>query len=356
MSRSKDEWDRVRAEIAGRSKATTQSRGPVPSQSTLALEPPLSGDPADVRLLPDLALNEPRVLPDDPALLDFQSTLTNTPQERSQASNLIRFWERIPRYTCGQIKGVTSSTDSKEIGIVRHQFKDESGEQYTLTMTPANIEVEEGGALHSLFCYPGQNEELIELALIKIAMDNGDILPPIDNSVVDGTRPTRQLPSYGVHFTINQIMQTLKDWGRSRKYPAVIRSLNILNKCHLAIQTNTRRGIDARGAILTELISYKQNGFDAQDRNGFWTARFHPVISLSIHAGLYQQYSVSDFAAIKSAASHSIAKLAALYGRNMSETIPYCLTLSYFQQVTGLLRYKKPVHARQRFMTEIETL
>lgn len=351
---AKADWDRTRASLNRRSPAEKQR------SFDLELAPPLSGDPADVRMLPPLALSEPESIVDDPALVDFQSTLTNSQEERQNTSNLLQFWERIPRYSCGQINGVASSTDSKTVGIVKYQFQGDGGERYTLTMTPAQVEVEEKGVVQAMFCYPGSNEELIELALIKVALENGDILPPYESGAEGpekaGRAEGRRLPSYGVHFTINQLMQQLKEWGRGRSYPSVMHSLDVLNKCHLAVKSNSDTGINARGAILTELISYQQNGFSRRDRNGFWTARFHPIISLGIHAGLYQQYNVTRFASIKTPAAHSIAKLAALHGRNMSESMPYSLTFSHFQKTTGLLQYKNASHARRRFKTEIESL
>lgn len=350
---AKADWDRVRASL---------SRRQTPQQSTLDLAPPLSGDPADVPLLPSLSLHEPEsrladaALDEDQALLDFQSTLTNSPDERQHTSNLLQFWERIPRYHCGQIQGVVSSTDSKEVGITRYNFEGDGGERYSLTMTPAQIEVEKDGVIQSVFCYPSVNEELVELALIKIALENGDILPPTDANPIKkrGGRPVGRLPSYGVHFSINQLMQQLKEWGRSRTYPSVMRSLDILNKCHLAVKSTTEKGVNANGAILTELVSYRENGFSAHDKNGFWTARFHPIISIGIHAGLYQQYNVSRFARIKTPAAHAIAKLAALHGRNMSETMPYALGFAEFRKITGLLQYKNASHARSRFKKEID--
>lgn len=321
---------------------------------------PSSGKVEDVADIAPLRLSEPELLPnaalsrEGQPLRDFQSTLTNTPEERANASNLMQFWERIPRYNCSDIQGVNNSPDAKQMGIVNYSFED-SGERYTLEMTPAQIRTEANGVQQTIFCYPDNTDELVELALVKLAMDNGDILPPVDMTVktAKGHNP---LPSYGVHFTINQLMQQLKQWGRGRSYPALMRSLEVLNKCNLSVRSTSKRGINARGAILPELVSFEQNGFDAHDRNGFWTARFHPIISLGIHAGLYQQYNVFRVAQVKTHVGHAIIKLLLLNGRNICEETPYSLKLSSLQTTTGLLNYKSPYHARQKFREHIERI
>ena len=63
-------------------------------------------------------------------------------------------------------------------------------------------------------------------------------------------------------------MQQLKEWGRGRSYPSVMHSLDVLNKCHLAVKSNSDTGINARGAILTELISYQQTGLAVETAMG----------------------------------------------------------------------------------------
>lgn len=104
------------------------------------------------------------------------------------------------------------------MGIVNYSFED-SGEHYTLEMTPAQIRTEANGVQQTIFCYPDNTDELVELALVKLAMNNGDILQPADISHKPADishKPAKghaALPSYGVHFTINQLMQQLKHWG-----------------------------------------------------------------------------------------------------------------------------------------------
>lgn len=352
---SRDDWKRVKASLKG-----SRKRDEVDSANLeLELTPPLSGKPEDVAELPVLKMPE-AVTPveivktaEGQQLRDFQSSLTNTTEEREKTSNLLHFWERIPRYHCGHMRGVTSSTDAKQIDIVNYTFED-NGERYTLVMTPAQVRVEENGVEQTLFCYPDSTDELVELALIKIAMENGDILESNTNS-----RPAAnasRFPSYGVHFTINQLMEMLRSWERGRTYASIRRSLDVLHKCNLSIEADSHRGISASAPILSELISYKQNGFRGYDRNGFWTARFHPIVSLGIHAGLYQQFNLYRTAMLKSSVSQSVAKLIVLEGRNISATTPYSLKFSRFRDMTGMLNYKRAGQARQKFCTDIKTL
>ncbi|MBE0401359.1 MULTISPECIES: hypothetical protein [Halomonadaceae] len=356
------DWEKVTSDLRkSKTSKADQSDAP-PTNLSLDLDSimPESGQAEDVANVPTLKLAEPDVLPDaaltpeGQSLRDFQSTLTNTPEERANVSNLMQFWERIPRYNCSDIQGINNSPDAKEMGIVNYSFED-SGEHYTLEMTPAQIRTEANGVQQTIFCYPDNTDELVELALVKLAMDNGDILQPADIS----HKPAKghaALPSYGVYFTINQLIQQLKHWGRGRSYPALMRSLEVLNKCNLSVRSTSKGGINARGAILPELVSFEQNGFDAHDRNGFWTARFHPIISLGIHAGLYQQYNVFRVAQVKTHVGHAIIKLLLLNGRNISEQTPYSLKLSSLQETTGLLNYKSPYHARRKFREHIQRI
>lgn len=355
---SKDDWNRVRASLKGTRKNDVVDKSDS-ANLELDLAPPLSGKPEDVAELPLLKMHE-ATMPVDivktasgQELRDFQSSLTNTVEERENTSNLLHFWERIPRYHCGHIRGVTSSTDAKKVDIVNYTFED-NGERYTLEMTPAQVRVEENGVEQTLFCYPDSSDELIELALIKIAMENGDILE--NNPSARSGGKLGRFPSYGVHFTINQLMEMLRSWGRSRTHASIRRSLDVLHKCNLSIEASSHQGVSASAPILSELISYKQNGFRGYDRNGYWTVRFHPIVSLGIHAGLYQQFNLYRTATLKSSVAQSVAKLIVLEGRNISTSTPYSLYFSRFREMTGMLNYKRVGQARSKFCTDIKAL
>lgn len=352
---SRDDWNRVRASLKGAPKSEISDS----DNLELDLVPPVSGRPEDVAELPSLKMPEAAVpvevvkTAEGQELRDFQSSLTNTAQERENTSNLLHFWERIPRYHCGYIRGVTNSTDPKQVDIVNYTFED-NGERYTLEMTPAQVRVEDDGVEQTLFCYPDNTDELVELALIKIAMENGDILE--NNTTVRPGGKGGRFPSYGVHFTINQLMEMLRTWNRSRTYASIRRSLDVLHKCNLSIEADSHRGISASAPILSELISYKQNGFRGYDRNGYWTARFHPIVSLGIHAGLYQQFNLYRTATLKSNVAQAVAKLIVLEGRNISASTPYVLHFSRFRKMTGMLNYKRVGQARSKFCTDIKVL
>lgn len=355
---SRTEWEQATAGLRS-SKGTAKKTSNEQVNLELELPTPDSGLPEHVADLPALAMseadtpNEIVATREGQVLRDFQSSLTNSSEERESTSNLLHFWERIPRYHCGDIRGINHSTNAKDIGIVTYTFED-SGERYSLEMTPAQVLVEENGVEQTLFCYPDSTDELVELALVKMAMEEGDILDGYEMgpSLRKGTR----LPSYGVHFTINKLMQLLKSWGRGRTYPAIKRSLLVLHKCNLAVRSTTKGGISASGAILPELLSYAQNGFDANNRNGYWTARFHPIISLGIHAGLYKQYNLQRTAQLRSNVSHAVAKLIILEGRNISSSTPYVLTFKRFRALTGMLHYSRESHARAKFCRDIKRL
>lgn len=260
------DWEKVTSDLRkSKTSKADQSDAP-PTNLSLDLDSimPESGQAEDVANVPTLKLAEPDVLPDaaltpeGQSLRDFQSTLTNTPEERANVSNLMQFWERIPRYNCSDIQGINNSPDAKEMGIVNYSFED-SGEHYTLEMTPAQIRTEANGVQQTIFCYPDNTDELVELALVKLAMDNGDILQPADIS----HKPAKghaALPSYGVYFTINQLIQQLKHWGRGRSYPALMRSLEVLNKCNLSVRSTSKGGSMREGRFFLSLCHLSRMG------------------------------------------------------------------------------------------------
>lgn len=348
-------------------KATAALKRPRPSRAAaepenleLDLPLPASGDPVEVADMPTLRMAEAaRPAPvvrtlEGQCLRDFQSSLTNTVTEREQTSNLLHFWERIPRYHCGDIQGVDSSTDPKELGVARYTFED-NGERYIVEITPAHIVQKKDGVEQHLFCYPDSTDELVELALIKLAMDGGDILRAAGGKTgKEGL--AGKVPSYGVHFTINQLMDLLRSWNRSRTYAAVRRSLDVLHRCNVKIESGAAGGGGVSATILPELISYKQNGFRHNDRNGYWTAQFHPIVSLGIHAGLYQQYNLQRTASLRSSVSLAVAKLVVLEGRNISTSTPFTLAFSRFRETTGMLHYKRLSQALKKFRDDIESL
>lgn len=345
---SRQEWEQATAALKRPRQTPAKSQANLELPLALGeLAPPASGNVVDVADIPELAMPEARNpspitrLPEGQALRDFQSTLTNTDEERQQHSNLLGFWERVPTYNCGDIMGITSSADGKNLPIVHYDFE-EAGLRYKLTLTPAQIEVSEKGVTKSMYCYPDTTDELVELALVKIAQESGDWLT--------------SKGAYGVHFTLNQLMDMLKSWGRGRSYPAIRRSLDVLHKCNVKISSYQTGGHNNSGPILPTLRPYNENGFDRRDRNGFWTAQFHPIVSAGIAEGLYQQYNLYRAAMLKSSVAHSVAKLIVIEGRNISPNHPYRLTFSRFRELTGMLNYKSRSHALRKFRTDVHSL
>lgn len=116
------DWEKVTSDLRkSKTSKADQSDAP-PTNLSLDLDSimPESGQAEDVANVPTLKLAEPDVLPDaaltpeGQSLRDFQSTLTNTPEERANVSNLMQFGSEYPVTTAAISRGsITALTRRK---------------------------------------------------------------------------------------------------------------------------------------------------------------------------------------------------------------------------------------------------
>ncbi|WP_147273726.1 hypothetical protein [Vreelandella rituensis] len=281
---------------------------------------------------------------DSSALQDFQGVVANNYRERDGLSNLFSLWDNIPRFSGLALQGRFKSEPGEEpLEIFSHKF--EFGDQVCeMVLTPAQINETINGKLCSVFYYPGLTEELLELSLVKMAMDRTELFK-------SDVGPDR---AYGVSFSLSSLRTFMSANKRGRTYPELIRSLQILHKCNLEVRINNV--LLASGPILPDLYSYSQRGFKRNDPNATWAARFHPMISMSIEDRAYRQYSIERLMCTHSKSALVLSKILVTRARNISTTVPFRISYLEFVRHCGELQYSRRSDGIRKFIQVAESL
>lgn len=276
-------------------------------------------------------------------LMDFQGVVANTDEERDKISSLFTAWENIPKYNCSAISG-NGSNSTSDLEIINHKFVHD-GDEYEMVLTPAHIQEKVGGVERNAHYYPGLTEELVEMMLVKMAMDEAKLY---DDPNLSAGR------AYGVSFSLAGLRSALTEQKKTRSYTEIVKSLNILHKCNLELRVN---GIKSASApILPELYTYAERGFKKTDPNARWAVRFHPLISMAINNRNYRQFNFERLLCTESKAALILSKMVLTQARNLSEHHPFRISYLDFVLHTGELNYKRRNDGIRKFRKVVDSL
>jgi hypothetical protein len=153
------------------------------------------------------------------------------------------------------------------------EFK-HNGRTYTRTIFPARVQDSDG-----IFrdYYPSANEELVEDALRKLAIE-------YQAGYFDQ-------PNYrsGVVFTMHMLRDELKKRGHSRSYQEIVLALNILSRSTIEIRSQENGEVIAQSAYLPALAAVSRARL-CDDPKAKWMVQFHPLVTTSIDKVTYRQF------------------------------------------------------------------
>lgn len=213
-------------------------------------------------------------------LLLFQHLLCNTEEERQELSNSIEFWDCIPRYSMSRL-GMNKMRDKNGfLGLLKLDFEFRDS-KFNLQIQPALVEDKKTGKTTAY--YPSANEELVEEALRKLAVDQ-------KTGFYDKTNFRS-----GVVFSLYQLREELKRIGKTRSYDEIKLSLDILSGSSIQIiATSEKNKTFAKSNYLPMLKGVTREELNS-DYTARWLVQFHPFVTDSIDKLNYRQYNYQQF-------------------------------------------------------------
>lgn len=253
----------------------------------------------------------------------FQAFLCNSEDERDRLSNTIELWDSLPKYATSQQMMNQARTKEGLLARLEKAFIYHKHE-YTIKISPAIIDAEEGG--QKAF-YPSANEELVEDALRKIAVEQ-----------YKGFFDKPQFQS-GVVFSLRMLRKELQKRGHARSQQEIIRSLDILAGSHIEIFLPGGKGF-AKTNFLPSLAAVSRSRWQ-DDPEAKWVAHFHPLVTQSIDTLSYRQYNYHLMMSHSSQLSRWLHKILSHTYVNASYAVSYNTSLSAIRRDSGLLDCKR---------------
>lgn len=256
--------------------------------------------------------------------LDFFKTfLCNNDKERTEFSNALMLWDSVPRYAVSRQK---MDKIRKEKGFLpllclsfRFQERDlEANIQAAQILDRKTRKVTD--------YYPSANEELIEDALRKIAIEqsNGFLDQPNARS--------------GVVFTLHMLREEMKRRGHARSYQQIVLSLNILAKSNIEIRATDSSGGEGftTSNYFQGLTAVSKNKL-ADDPHAKWMVQFHPLVTRAINTLTYRQYNYAKMMSLKTQLARWIHKQLSLKHRSASITNQFTMYFKTIKRDSALL-------------------
>jgi len=264
----------------------------------------------------------------------FSQFVTN---DKSQVSNTIELWERIPKYffTAKQVEKLRTDKGLAE----PYKWKYiENGNEYTVSIQPALIEQKDGS--YKAF-FPGVTEELMEEALKKILADQ--------QYAIHDPEKTESW----VKFTLGMIQKELKSKGRTRSIDEIKHGINVMSSCLLTFSKEKKELW--RGAILQDLVTVGRNEYLAST-DTHHIARLPLFISHGINHLDYRQFNYERLMSCDEQLTRWLYKRLINRFTQASQTTEYSCMYSDIKQASGLLQQQKEGNNRAKILSSFNEL
>lgn len=267
----------------------------------------------------------------NPQLDMFQGFLVNTQDERKESSNAIDLWDSTPRYSIPRAKQETMRLEGGFLPVHKTDFH-HRGTSYSVQIRPARIEVRdsEGNPTgETVEYFPSSREDLIELALRKLAADQNAGFHDVANF------------RSGVAFTLNQLRNELAERGHSMTYATLVEGLDILNLSNIRITDKTSNIKDPSlisQAFFPVLIKVNKETL-ASDPESKWLVQFHSALTASINQVSYRQFNYARLMRCRLQLSRWLISQLVLKYVQASLGNNFVLLYSTVKRDSGLLNY-----------------
>jgi hypothetical protein len=213
----------------------------------------------------------------------FQTFLCNSDDERQQLSNTFELWDSIPRYSISQLAMSKMREKRGWLDLLELDFECR-GIRYNALIQAAQVkERTRDGMTRTIAYYPSANEELVEEALRKLAVDQKHGFYDCDTDKA----------ASGVAFSLYQLRDELKQRGHARSFDEIKLSLSILSGSVIEILAYTPQGkkevVSVKSAYLPYVASVTRRD-RKHDPSARWLVNFHPLVTLKMNNLSYRQF------------------------------------------------------------------
>ncbi|GEK10804.1 hypothetical protein HUZ36_14420 [Pseudoalteromonas sp. McH1-7] len=197
-------------------------------------------------------------------------------------ANAVEFLACIPRFL--RKKKNWARFSEVDTAVVKFETTHDNID-YEIQMSPATIERKgKDGDTEEVFIWPGDREEKVEAAIMRIASDGG-LLQANGRYQRDDNRPV-----YGCYFSVHRIQKELEKIGKSAHPDDIKEAIEVMSKSALQIRSLSGNGQDVQefsSAVFPQkYISGKATGH----RDDKCYVTFHPLLNAAIEAMRYRPY------------------------------------------------------------------
>lgn len=263
----------------------------------------------------------------------FQGFLANTDNERKALSNAIDLWDSTPRYSIPRAKQDVMRLEGGFLPVYKTDFQ-HRGTSYGVQIRPARIEARDADGNptgETVEYYPSSREELIELALRKLATDQNA-----------GFHDQVNYRS-GVAFTLYQLRAELAERGHAMGYLTLVEGLDILNLSNIRITDKTSNIKDPSlisQSFFPVLIKVNKEML-AADPDSKWLVQFHSALTVSINLVSYRQFNYARLMRCRLQLSRWLISQLVLKYVQASVGNTFTLLYSTVKRDSGLLNYNQ---------------
>lgn len=218
----------------------------------------------------------------------FQKFLCNTPSERQKLSNSIELWDAVPRYSMSRQAMAKMRDEHGNLPLLQLDFE-YRGAKFNVSIQATQIQEKDengnpvktiDGRPKTTAYYPSANEELVEEALRKLAVDQEA-----------GFHSSAKFQS-GVVFSLYQLREELRHRGHARSFEEIKLSLEILSGSNIQLFASTATSKSkpfAKSPYLPVMAGVTRDDLKI-DPDVKWMVQFHPFITESINKLSYRQF------------------------------------------------------------------
>ncbi|MBM9521237.1 hypothetical protein JWG39_15560 [Desulforhopalus vacuolatus] len=245
----------------------------------------------------------------------FTDFLVNSEKEREKLSNIMNFWDSMPKYS------VTKQRQNK-IRQGRYLPKYErtfnyKGDPYTIEVSPART----GSGEEEKEYYPSVMEEFVENALRKLACEPEQIYF------------SQKRGRVGVTFSLHQLRKELKERGHYYRCAEIKQSLEILSQTKIKVEYGGKMILTSP---ITNLVGVSEEE-SKKDKKARWYVEFSLFLSLGLMEKTYRQYNYELMMGLRGQLTRWIYKRLASRYTQASIFAPYSCSLKMIKQESGLL-------------------
>ncbi len=277
----------------------------------------------------------------------FQQFLCNTDDERQKLSNSIELWDAVPRYSVSRQAMVKLRDEHGNLPLLQLEFE-YRGTKFNASIQATQIEekdekgkvIKKDGKPVTIAYYPSANEELVEEALRKLAVDQ-------EKGFYTNEKPSARS---GVVFSLYQLREELKQRGHTRSFDEIKLSLDILSGSNINIIANSPTTIEmpfGKSNYLAAMTGVTRKDM-ITDPNKKWMVQFHPFVTASIDKLSYRQFNYDQLMSHTTQLARWLHRQLILKYTFASRTKPFEMRYSTIKRDSAMLdNYARETNAQK---------